>query len=462
MSVSVEVDNPRSQERTYKEFRGDIDIFVPNEVEQEYLTRHGIEIHHLPNGAMVAGATRLVEDEAEAEVVVKFPTAPYYEPGGKRGVSHVLEHCIFNRPHAVSLQNEANYNAGTNPYRIALEMSGTANLGVRDYGIWPVIPVALEEVTTPLQVTEAALECEKGVVIGEMYERRQGAGNAKDKANLFQRVFLQPENPIFYQVIGTEAEVRGLQVADIEEYHQKVFIPRGTEATVFVEGTPAITEVILDQVKGYIGSMPDHGREPQSIDEDLFKTVNPDHEQGKTYKADSGEKDGQVKITYAWLLPLRGYSIEAFAQSRFMDIAQQRLFQTFRRRGLGYTAAKASISLSDDWRVLGFNLTVPKNGDPERFANDVYPQLRRDTFEGFNDDDITHINNMARKSTAAKLVSVSTRFSQALKGLRDYGQVIDPERLLGINQIIGADHLRAAQDIFVTTPPTVIINGDLS
>lgn len=92
-------------EHKLREYHGDIDIFVPRTQEQEYLSRHGIEMRRLSNGITIAGATRRVGDNAYARVEESFASGAYHEPTGKRGINHLLEHLIVSKPLYVAREN---------------------------------------------------------------------------------------------------------------------------------------------------------------------------------------------------------------------------------------------------------------------------------------------------------------------------------------------------------------------
>ena len=445
----------------FKQFKGDVDIFVPKGQEQQYLSKHGVALRQLANGALIVGTTRRVEDAADVRVNIHFPHASYYEPVGKRGVSHLVEHFIFNKPHFLANEKEAYYNAMTFSTHMELIMRGRAHPRVKDHGILPVVPVALEQVTRPLVVTESSLKNEKNVVLGEIYEY-QSDGNISERLNLLERTLLPQDHPQIYNPLGTKGEVRGLTAEDVRQYHKHVFVPQGMIATVFVEGSPVITKTVLKELEKNISAMPRRKGKSMTIDTSLLNKINPRYKQGATYKKHSKTQDKQIKIHYVWLLPKTDYSVHTFAESRFFDAAQQKMFQSFRKKGLGYTADPVDMHIGENKRVLGFVLTVANNGeDPKKFAKRIYQELKFDTFEQFTDSDITNILKITQRRSATG-TSVSERFSDVLSGLKEYGRIIDSDKVQEVHKKVTRDHLQAAQRTFLTTPPTVILEGDLS
>jgi predicted Zn-dependent peptidase len=445
----------------FKQFKGDVDVFVPKGQEQQYLSKHGVAVRHLANGALIVGTTRRVEDAADVRVNVHFPYASYYEPVGKRGVSHLVEHFVFNKPHFLANEKEAYYNAMTFSTHMELIMRGRAHPRVKDHGILPVVPVALEQVTQPLEVTESSLKSEKNVVLGEIYEY-QSDGNITERLSLFEKTLFSQDHPQVYNPLGTKGEVRGLTTEDVREYHKRVFVPQGLIATVFVEGSPAITRTVLKELEKRISIMPKRKGNPKAIDTSLLNKINPRYKQGATYKKHAKSRDKQIKIHYVWLLPKTDYSVHTFAESRFFDVAQQKMFQSFRKKGLGYTADPVDMHIGEKKRVLGFVVTVAKNGeDSKKFANRIYQELKSDTFEQFDDTDITNILNVTQRRSVTG-TSVSERFSDVVTGLKEYGRIIDSDKVQEVHKMITPEHLWSAQKTFLATPPTVILEGDLS
>jgi predicted Zn-dependent peptidase len=336
-------------------------------------------------------------------------------------------------------------------------MRGRAHPQVKDIGILPVVPVALDQVTNPLQVTEAALKSEKNVVLGELYEYLSD-GTIQEKVSFFEKTVFAPDHPHIYNPLGTKGDIRSVTIEDVREYHKRVFVPQGMIATVFVDGSPRITKSVLREIEKRISAM-SQKKDPTIIDTALFSKLNPKYKQGAIYKKNSKKKDRQLKMHYIWLLPKRDYSVQTFAETRFFDIAQQRMFQSFRKKGLGYTAEPVDVSIGDDNRVLGFVVTVANNGkDIEKIANDIYQELKKDAFEKFNGEDIKHIMKVSHKRITTG-VSVSDRFSDVLSGLKEYGRVIDSDKVQEIHAMITPEQLLAAQQKFLTIPPTVLIEG---
>src|SRR3989344_3677683 len=129
------------------------DVFVPKDNEQDYLDEHGIEIRRLNNGMLLAGATRTVEDEVCTSLNLHMPSGSYYEPVGKSGINHFIEHLVSNRPGKAAYQNEVGYNANTTSAAVNMSLEGSAHPDVPDYGVWNVLPIFFAQCSSDFSVT---------------------------------------------------------------------------------------------------------------------------------------------------------------------------------------------------------------------------------------------------------------------------------------------------------------------
>lgn len=441
------------------EFKGSADVFVPVSKEDEYLKRHDIEIRRLPNGISLIGATRNVDDIATAHIELYFPSGAYHEPRNQRGIYHLLEHVVFNKPHNVARESEAYYNAETSPGGIKILLDGTATLDVLSYGVWPVIDVALDEVLHFPQITQDELDTEKKITLNEKSER-DGTPKFLRPKLLNQQVF-DDQNPVNYQPEGSPETLAPITVADAQDAHRRVFIPKGLVGYVFTQGDPRVTSRVLDMLEARLSEMPDPGLDPQRVKKDLYSEVNPNFKQGNTYSLDYGINDGQVFVHYAWLVPSVEYSVAAFATGRVLEIIERKLHAFARKTGLAYS--------TDTFMQSGYNVTaaglvlsIPNEKDPEDFSSKIYPIVRREVLGAFTAKEVSHIDKTTHDRSAAIPTTVENRIDAAINGLYSYGRIVDPDRVRRLHQMITPDDVRKAIEQFTSVDPATIIIGDLS
>lgn len=448
-----------NNEQKFREYKGDIDIFVPRDKEQEYLDKHGIEIRRLPNGITIFAATRRVEDNAYAKIELNFPSGAYHEQKGKSGINHLVEHLISNKPGTTAKRTEADYNARTNNAEIEVQIQGVANPNVRNYGLWPVIPVAMVELTQPLEVTQSGLESEKRVVVAEM--RHYDTDHNELANRFFGEVVYSQRNPANYRTIGTEEDVRSITLDEVRKQHGEIFIPKGLDVSIFVEGNPNITSILLDQIQQGLYTMPRGEKKPMKVDENLYAEFNPDFKPDQVYAKDTGLNNELLTVYYVWLMSNTGYTVPAFATTRFLGLAEQKMFSFFRESGLGYSCNHFDAQLGDEHRLLGFSMTIPTRASSAEFATGIYPQFKTRVFGTFGHEDINYINDITHRRLEALPTTVAARFEGTKYGLKQYGRIIDSDRVPELHKMITPQHLEEALDYFTSVQPATILVGDL-
>lgn len=446
-------------EHKFREFNGDLDIFVPRTQEEEYLSRHGIEIRHLPNGISIVGATRRVEDNAYARIEESFASGAYHEPAGKKGINHLLEHLIAIKPLYLATENEANFNAFTNSQSLIIATEGMANLSVRDYGIWPALSAVNKQLTGALNIGQTDLENEINVVIGEMY--LDNADHDNPIRTILNQIVFSKTNPANYKTIGTKEELRSITLDDIRECFESIVVPKGLEISVFVEGNPEITLELMNQVQEDLENMPRPGKDPMTVDENLYEELNPDFMMGEVYARDTGIRNDNVVISYLWVIPSIPYSVYDFATARFFDVANQKMFRFFRESGMGYACNPITMAIGRK-TLIGFQMAIPKREKSVDFAKRLYPDVKDRVFGTFSTDDIDRINNITHKRLKAIPVTVADRFSDFRYGLKHYGRIIDTDKFPELHQMITPRHLEQSREQFTSVDPAIVVVGDLS
>lgn len=446
-------------EHKFKEFNGDIDIFVPETQEQEYLKHHGVEIHHLENGITIVGATRRVEDNAYASVEESFASGAYHEPTGKRGINHLLEHLIAIKPFYIATGNDANFNAFTSNESLVIVTEGRANPNVRDYGVWPALSVVNSQLVRPLSISQADLQNEINVVIGEMYYRN--ADHNSPVRTMINEVVFSKTNPMNYKTIGTEEELRSITLDDIKTCFESIVVPKGLDIGVFAEGSPEITSSLMNDIESELKNMPRQDKRPMIVDEDLFGELNPDFKMGEIYVRDTGLRNDNIVINYMWVIPSTPFSVNEYATGKFFDVANQKMFRFFRESGIGYACDSINMEIGRR-RLVGFQMNIAKREEPKDFAKNLYPAIKDRVFGTFSSDDIAQINKIAHKRLEAIPVTTLDRYNDVRYGLKRYNRAIDSDKLPEIHKMITPQHLEQAREQFTSVEPAIVVVGDLS
>ncbi|HVZ11794.1 MAG TPA: insulinase family protein, partial [Patescibacteria group bacterium] len=211
-------------------------VFVPENKVNEYLSKNDITLERMQNGITFVGVSRLVDDDNQAEVVLKFESGSYNDPSRIQGIHHLVEHLVLNRinknPHATDVY----HNAYTNYKNVSIILSGIANTKVTNYAIWPMIKHMARVIKDPLASKTLAkdLASEVKVVLNELYEKQ--ADMKWHHYKFLNRCIYDPKNPICTDGLGNETTLSKISKEDIERILSELFIPKGLTVAVFTEG----------------------------------------------------------------------------------------------------------------------------------------------------------------------------------------------------------------------------------
>lgn len=441
------------------------DVFVPQDQVQDYLAKHRIQRREV-NGGEIVGTTRRVPRGRYANIELGFPHAPYNEPHGIRGVSHLVEHLVLYPPLFESFRSRVELNGSTHPSDVTFTLEGNSSRLVPDFRIWPVIPAIFSSMQTPLDIPYSRLQTEKGIVFDEMHKKEHGLGDAwGDKSYLIRSIF-PPEHPSHHITAGSVDEINAISVADVEEYRQRIFTPRGLDVAVYAEGNPQTTTAILDLLEENMATMTGTS-EPVRLDPNLGTRFHPDYVQGETYMQNTrGRREvkrGRQRIHYVWALPAGAYSAENIAQGNFFSVAYDRLFEAMRANEVGYDAEPIDMDI-DGYRVLGYSLDIQRRRgrDLPKYAHRLYHDWGHPTFESFDARELGEVSRISHNEMVTEAVTEEDRLGDVRNGLQTYGRIIDSDKKRRLQLGVTTDHLREVRRQFVQIQPTIIIEGDLT
>jgi predicted Zn-dependent peptidase len=206
----------------------------------------------LPNGLTVL----LSPDPSSgvAVVDVSFLAGALFEPAGKSGMAHLVEHVVFGG-HAV----ESDYGA-------MLEARGATDLNaftgfdlMTFHAVVPPreVPFALwatsdRLLSRPAAIDDTELERNRRIVIEERAMRVEDAPYATAQSELFRVMFPQP-HPLHGMVVGTLAELASVTPADVKAFIARCLVPANAVVTVTGNFDPAAAK---DWASRTLGRLP--------------------------------------------------------------------------------------------------------------------------------------------------------------------------------------------------------------
>ena len=201
--------------------------------EKEYRTAHGVPIYVYPNPALHG---------FYASIFIR--TGSMYEPHGKEGISHLLEHCLIRnvnelyggKMYSMLDRHGIEFNASTFSEMIQIYVSGAVerfSMGVD----------VLTKVFSPIVLDRTALVAEKKRVKAEIRE-------SDDKTSLssYTSKIVFAGTSLANSIAGTPAAVDAVSLRALEEYRQKSL----SHGNIFFYLTGNVTEADVEYLTSVI------------------------------------------------------------------------------------------------------------------------------------------------------------------------------------------------------------------
>lgn len=173
------------------------------------------------------GLEVLAVENRKAPVVLQmlyYKTGSMYDPKGKGGIAHLLEHLMF-RGTAKVKDKEFNrltheYGAENNAYTTFDE---TAYYEFTDISKLELMMALEADRMTGLQISDEAFEAERNIVFEERMQRYESVPSALFYETM--RKLLWQDSALANPVSGSGAEIKGLLKADAEAFYHKWYRP---------------------------------------------------------------------------------------------------------------------------------------------------------------------------------------------------------------------------------------------
>lgn len=445
------------------------EVFIPRQQEEEYCRAHQIELERLPNGITIIGIPRQVSDLAQASVNFTFPSGSFFDPPGKEGLHHLIEHLLIpTKRKGEAYRLNVSLNAQTGPLEVIHYCSGPTHPQVRDFGLWSFLPIIRQDLAYPSQFLSNPPEVignEKEVIKAEIVE-----GYARHEWHvsryLTETVF-GSQNPYFNYGTGTAESLTRIDTEDVKNLIEEVLIPKGLIISILSEGDSEICRLLTDRLVAYFADFPREDKAGRQIDYSLLEKLNPDFKPGAVYEKDTHLRNGLITIMPTWTFRSPLFTPSQFALSRVALAASGKLFDLSRKRGWAYTSGADSMSLTgQDFSTGAFfmRLDIPKPppGELRGFWENILPEIKKGVLEAFDDGQIEEILQRERQLKEAIPIPTSLRLIWLLSGLKQWGEMIDADKIQAVYRQINATHLRQWRDKFLSEEPALIVVGDLS
>lgn len=445
------------------------EVLVSRSQETEYCAAHQIELRRLPNGITIVGIPREVSDAARASINFTFPSGAFFDPPGKAGLHHLVEHL---GEHSLSpgirelvTRLRVTLNAFTDWGNITETCSGPANPAVKDFGVWPLLPTIRRVLASPLSFfgnLQTALENEKEVIKAEIAENQ--ASHNRQAQEYFYKVVFGPSHPLAINVLGTPESLASITPDDVTKLIKEVFIPQGLIISILSEGKPEITRQLTEELTPIFGDFPRANQKNREINWLLLENLNPDFHSGEIYEKDTGLKNGLISLMFVWSLQPPAFTSSQFGLSLMTQELSGRFLQFCRQQGWGYSAGAWQTTPGLSTTALVLQLDVPKQSLSEmrRFQKKVLSGTKQKVIRVLAGHQLEEIVKTEKARQKATPLLTSQYLDWTLMGQRRWGRLIEADQIKALFEQIKIADLAAWQEQILNQKPAMILVGDLS
>lgn len=436
------------------------EYFVAPNDEYIYCLDHGLDVNRFDNGSVLFAGSHLEEDTSRAEINFCFPCGSIFDPIGKLGLSHLVEHGSANRHLFAGEDDFSNFNAVSTHTYIQYLLSGLAREEYPEIGIWPLLNEFLDNLRHPSMVRRnyrIDTKVEVNNLLHEITLRKSDHDYLLSK--LLYACMLEANNPHLIETIGAEADLKSISESDVDQKIHQIFRPNGLFVSVraFEHQYP-----IREKLVKFIG---DQLRKidksplvlPPAPDDKRYQQMSPVTEQ--PIIMDLGLTNGLVSVIYAWNVRFKPFTSSCMLLYPYVDLVNKSLFRFTRSNGLAYQAFAERLDISRETGIVYLRLDMSKNHLSEQFCHPdtvIRPVLK-----------VINRNLMQSKIDAMMIKNqIGLRKHERLANdaewsLKDVGRILNTD--VAESKIRpNINDMKFWHEYFNSVRPQIIIAGDLS
>ncbi len=443
------------------------DLFIPPSDETAYLQEHDIFLERLSNGAAIVTSPYLYQDAAQGYINLHFSSGALNDPPGKSGLTHLIEHVISNEPGVFAHKSggASRYNAQTSAASLTVQMSGLANptAEYRNTGIWPLISVVVDRLknSTSMKISGDLVATELRTISREidMY----GANHEHQVTQHLGRLIFGSGNAINTNVLGTLEDLSHISPEDVERMLQSLFSPIGLVARVETEEHKMPVHGIMhNEIKHLIEQLQIPQHQLPVLNTTAYELTNTEIIVGDYYEIDTKLGNRATTVCFAWPFLKDPQSQSTLALDLYISYVRGFLKEQSRAAGISYRANAYTVTPLERASIFVVRMDIEKNGNLKKDSQKIERLLRQYVLGGHA---LSSFNEFIREQNhyrKALPLAKSCRAADAVDGLREFGRVINTDRIMEMHDHVEGIDLNNWQDYFSQNSCVTAVIGDLS
>lgn len=438
-------------------------VFIPQSQENEYCRKHNLLLWRLAYNLTIVGAARNTSDSVHSSVNFSFPfPSPPVTPQ-QFTTYHLVEHLLNPPIRELLLRNNVSVKAASNYFHLLEIADGNLPHQKTAYSLWGAIGLLLKrfhELSTLKKINPQladTIKSEAVAVKSEILENK-----AKHNYAVVQELahsLLAKENPQRNFFCENENIVDQISPQEILHAVKEIFNQTGLTISVFTDGSLITLEKFLNEIRANLHLPPSSSGKDCPPKLAMADLINPDR-QNSYQQINLGKNTSLVSVCAVWIAEVppftpadRALILAPFLSTKAMNLG--RVWQ------LGYSA-NFTVQTLHRYKILQVTLTMPKQllpdfRNPRQKMHEFICQLMTNNNQNFQEI-------LKTKIAEEKFVPITTSsyLNWAVKGITEYGQIINPEALRQITISLTLKNFTDWMDYFLSTPPAIFLIGDLS
>lgn len=433
---------------------------VPLEKESEYGQKHGVLVHRLDNGCVIFGVGRQVSDSRGTYVSFQVNSGSFFDPVGKKGLHHFVEHLYFNNEMNNFLSaRRVKRNGLTYANKTIYYASGVFNPRMRGYGLWNCLPVLYGSLETPVGLaSDEYIEATRSVINKEIFEVQNDLDWVHNRA--FNDSIFNADHPYNALHLGTKESLATINKSDFFSLLEQKYISQNMIVSVLSDGQGNEYKILMDHLGTMMESYPRQGK--RNFWDASLLTRNRELKKGQLSTIHVEPFfNGMVTIKLMWSMPLLQYSLDDRAITLIIGLCSQNFHAKIRSAGLSYSCELNRYNIADISHT-DFSLVVPKDKAEESIIKleNVVMEL---VSVWMNDvlGDVQHYFNDEKVRQKAQPILQEDKFDFCLDMLKEFGLLVNHDRLREISALATKNNLNGWLHYMQTVPPARFIIGHL-